>query len=236
MKFNILVLLSFMAFLWMGSATKAMANGHILWKIVDTCVDKSRPQYCSTCFSPRTDSGCQAKPVCQKSTDVWAENNDFVAMRDIKMCGCPADFVHGLVMPKSLVSGIEDPKRPLGIWQFAWDVAAARLDGPSIGLAVNSLHKRTQHHLHVHIVRLKPDVQPELTKHLAGLVSDLNEVWAVAERAAFAKGMPEHGILVAQAPNGQYAVSITLESPEGQWTQAFCTNGPVSSPETSTAK
>lgn len=229
------VLMLFMTCLLVGTSREAMANGNALWKIVDMCVNTSRPQYCSSCFSPRTDSACQAEPVCQKSTEVWAENDLFVAIRDIKMCGCPADFVHGLVMPKSPVSGVEDPLRPHGIWRFAWEVAAARLEGPSIGLAVNSLHKRTQHHLHVHVVRLKPGIQPVLSQHLAGMVSDLNDVWAVADKAASAKGMPEHGILVAQAPNGQFSVSITMESPEGQWTQAVCTDRPVSNRQSSTA-
>jgi CDP-diacylglycerol pyrophosphatase len=98
---SVFFLMLFMTCLWIGTARDAMANGNALWKIVDMCVNTSQPHYCTSCFSPRTDSACHAEPVCQKSTEVWAENELFVAIRDIKMCGCPSDFVHGLVMPKS---------------------------------------------------------------------------------------------------------------------------------------
>ena len=39
------------------------------------------------------------------------------------MCGCSKDFIHGLAMPRSEVTGIEDIRRREEIWQFAWDTS-----------------------------------------------------------------------------------------------------------------
>jgi hypothetical protein len=50
-----------------------------------------------------------------------------------------------------LVCGAEDPKRPAGIWPFAWAVAHQRIpEEMEIGLAVNPAHLRSQDYLHIH--------------------------------------------------------------------------------------
>ena len=47
-------------------------------------------------------------------------------VRDRKMCGCPADFVHGLTIPLRRVTGVEDPRLPDDIWAFAWKAGLGR--------------------------------------------------------------------------------------------------------------
>lgn len=76
---------------------------------------------------------------------------------------------HWLILPTKLnIRGIEDAAKlsyPDDLWDFAWQVVA---EGPmpqpqkgywsmhKAGLIVNGVHKRTQHHLHLHINHLLP--------------------------------------------------------------------------------
>jgi CDP-diacylglycerol pyrophosphatase len=200
----------------------ASANPDVLLDIVQNCVDASRPGYCAQCRAPQTVAMCPAKNACISSTDVWRESQDFVAIRDIKMCACPSNFVHGLVLPKAIVTGIEDPRRPDAIWQFAWDTAITRLSPEEVVLAVNSKSKRTQNQLHVHLVRMKPNIEPKLNQAVTTHADQLQQIWQVAHEAAQSHQMQEYGILVTAKPQGGFRVVLTKESPEGQFTQAVC--------------
>jgi CDP-diacylglycerol pyrophosphatase len=100
-----------------------MPNSDILLDIVQHCVDPKLENYCTRCRAPIAEVACTPETSCKKTTEVWSINSDYVAIRDIKMCGCPQDFVHGLVMPKATVTGIEDSRRPDLIWSFSWQVA-----------------------------------------------------------------------------------------------------------------
>ena len=130
-----------------------VAKSDVLLHIVSQCIDPSKVNYCSQCLLPRRDAHCGASE-CKQTNEVWAINTQYVAIRDIKMCGCPSDFVHGLAMPRDVITGIEDGKREEGIWQFAWDVSLERIEAQSLALAVNPKAKRTQNQLHIHLVRL----------------------------------------------------------------------------------
>lgn len=207
---------------WWPSYSQALEKSDILKHIVQQCLAPEQPGYCEQCRTPILQAGCAGKSSCKATTEIWAETADFVAIRDIKMCGCPAGFVHGLVMPKAIITGIEDDLRPDAIWQFAWDVAAQRILSDEIALAVNSKNKRTQNQLHVHLVRLKTGPLPNLDASVVGQTSHLHEVWRVASDAAQALKMAEYGVLVKAAPGGGYQVALTALSPEGQFTQAVC--------------
>ena len=78
--------------------------------IVQQCVDPSTQNYCAQCRLPQKGAGCLAAPTCRSTVEIWAEDKDFVAMRDIKMCGCPDDFVHGLVLPKATIPALKTRK------------------------------------------------------------------------------------------------------------------------------
>ena len=83
-----------------------------LLHIVQACIDPSTQNYCAQCRLPQKSAGCPAAPTCRSTVEIWAQDNEFVEKRDIKMCGCPDDFVHGLVLPKATITGVEDPNKP----------------------------------------------------------------------------------------------------------------------------
>ncbi len=103
------------------------------------------PDYCVLCRYPRADSVCGKGLGCKETTRVWAETAKFAVISDIKTCGCPPDFVHGLVLPRTPVTGVEDPRKPDEIWSVAWEAARKRIsDENAIALVVNPATVRTQ--------------------------------------------------------------------------------------------
>src|SRR6185369_14498022 len=100
-------------------------------------------------------------------------------------CGCPPEFAHGLALPRAPVTGVEDPKRPAGLWAFAWKTARTKIaDEGAILLAVNGPTRRTQDQLHVHMLRLSEGGRRKLLDERPERVVDLAQVWAAAERHA----------------------------------------------------
>jgi CDP-diacylglycerol pyrophosphatase len=194
----------------------------ILLDIVSACMDRGARDYCTHCRSPRTDSTCAGAAECRRSTEVYGLDERFVAMRDIKMCGCPGGFFHGLVLPRFPVRGVEDAARPDDIWDFAWKLAVLRLRGDEAALVVNPARRRTQDQLHVHIVKLKDSVAGLLALNAAGTVATLGEVWGTAAQAAVARGLADYGVLVRQGTDGRFEVVITIESPEDLFTVWKC--------------
>jgi CDP-diacylglycerol pyrophosphatase len=153
---------------------------------------------------------------------ILAETPDFVAVRDIKSCGCPKDFVAVLALPRTRITGIEDPKRPNAIWEFAWSVARKLIaDELEIGLVINPEVARTQHHLHVHALRLKPGMRAKLDAGAtsgrigkpAGAsvskVDTIRDLFTAAEARVGADAMASHGILVARARDGGFLLVLT---------------------------
>ena len=198
-----------------------VARSDILLHIVSQCVDPSKANYCSQCMLPRRDANCGVSE-CKKTNEVWALNTQYAAIRDIKMCGCPAEFVHGLAMPREAVTGVEDPNREEGIWQFAWDVAMQRIEPQSIALAINPKSQRTQNQLHIHLVRLDKKARTHLSQYLPVQVNNLESIWATAANAARAKGLDDYGVLVAQSSSSGYMVVVTPNSPEAAFTIWKC--------------
>ena len=114
-----------------------IARSDILLHIVSQCVDPSKENYCSNCMLPRREANCGGITECKKTNEVWALNRQYAAIRDIKMCGCPAEFIHGLALPREVITGVEDLNREEGIWQFAWDNGIERIEAQSLALVVN---------------------------------------------------------------------------------------------------
>ena len=132
----VILLIIFLA-MWSHSGVAGQPSRNILHEIVAHCLDSSIPDYCVRCPAPLSGQ-CAKNDECSRTSEVWAQTDDYVAIGDIKMCGCPAGFVHGLAMTRVPVSGVEDTQRPAGIWPFAWAVARQRIpEETGIGLVVN---------------------------------------------------------------------------------------------------
>ncbi len=200
----------------------AMPNSDILLDIVRHCVDPKLENYCTRCRAPIAEVACTPETSCKKTTEVWSINTDYVAIRDIKMCGCPASFLHGLVMPLQVITGVEDPLRPEGIWQYAWDEAALRMEAEAIALVVNPQNFRSQNQLHVHLVRLKPQARAEFKSMATGTSSNLLNVWKIAAELAKQQNLPDYGVLVSTEESGGFKVVVTTVSPGHLFTQYVC--------------
>lgn len=209
-----------------GSYALAASRG-ALWDTISNCLDVTALDYCKVCGMPRTESVCPGQTDCEHRLEVWSESKNYIALRDRKMCGCPDGFVHGLAIPHAPVTGVEDPKRPSGIWRFAWEVAQKRIgDDLAIALAVNSARYRSQDQLHVHIVRLKKDARLSLAKLSPVRIGSLDQVWSVAREKAQAQNLDDYGVLVVAHPEGGFLVIIDRESPEKKYTEATCRKYP----------
>ena len=199
-----------------------VAKSDILLHIVSQCVDPTTVNYCSNCMLPRVDAKCSDISECKKTNEVWALSTRYAAIRDIKMCGCPTEFIHGLAMPRKVVTGVEDPNREEDIWQFAWDVGIERIEAESLALVVNPPSQRTQNQLHVHMLKLDQNARTRFDQYSTTYVDNLQSVWFVAENLAKIKGMNDYGVLVAKALDGKYLVLVSLYSPEAAFTIWKC--------------
>src|SRR5262249_52371613 len=102
-----------------------------LWQIVSQCLDTTVTNYCQICRAPLEESSCAPSPPCQTTTAVWGRTHEYLAIRDLKACGCRAEFVHGLAIPLEPLTGLGNGPRPEGIWGFAWQTALRRIADPS---------------------------------------------------------------------------------------------------------
>lgn len=208
------------------SPARAAAPGRRdwLWHIVSRCLDTKAADYCARCLRPAP--GLCGDVPCENRTFLWKETPDFAAIQDRKMCGCPADYVHGLALPRVPVLGVEDPKRPAGVWAFAWTAAKARIaDEREILLAVNGPGRRTQDQLHVHILRLRPDGRRRLLDASAEKIDDLSRAWDAAARHAKRLGLKGwYGVAVAQAEDGKsfLVAAVPDGGTETDYGLAFC--------------
>jgi CDP-diacylglycerol pyrophosphatase len=139
------------------------------------------------------------------------------------MCGCDKDFVHGLVIPRTRIIGIEDPRRPDGIWSFAWDEARKHIQNDAaIALVVNPANWRSQDQLHVHIVRLLPDARRRFSDSTSVRVHSLSSVWHQAANKAARLGLQDYAVLVTKWQEGDFLVQVEEKSPEKMYTQWEC--------------
>lgn len=198
-----------------------VAPRNFLGHVAARCLDPGIANYCSRCALPQAGAACGQEAACMKRLDLWGQTAEFFAMRDAKECGCPASFVHGLVLPKRPVTGVEDPSRPDGIWEWAWQVGAQRISPQNLALVVNPPGQRSQDQLHVHLVALQEGVRPQLDRESVG-IARLDQAWSAAQRAADQRGWRDYGVLVTQASQGGWQVMVSAQSPEKAFTQYRC--------------
>ncbi len=204
-------------------ASPAAESRNILATIVSSCLDINAPDYCKRCSAPRLESPCAQNRDCTATTEVWKETAEYVVIRDLKMCGCAPGFVHGLVIPRARITGIEDPKRPDTIWNIAWTAAGKRIaKEDAIALVVNPGGLRTQDQLHVHIVRLQSNARKRFDAAKSVNVRNLNEVWIAAAKKADDMKLQDYGVLVARNRDGSFLVLVNERSPEKLYTQGVC--------------
>jgi CDP-diacylglycerol pyrophosphatase len=194
-----------------------------LLTIVSSCLDIHAPDYCKHCPAPRIESPCARDLDCKATTEVWEETAAYAVIRDRKMCGCAPGFVHGLVIPRARIRGVEDSRRPDDIWGIAWATARKRIaDVDAIALVVNPPGLRTQDQLHVHIVRLRGDARGRFDEARSGLVRDLAEVWSMASKKAGAANLRDYGVVVTRGNHGGFLVLVDEGSPEKLYTLSEC--------------
>jgi CDP-diacylglycerol pyrophosphatase len=139
------------------------------------------------------------------------------------MCGCAPGFVHGLVIPRARITGIEDPRCPKNIWGIAWAMTRKRItDEDAIALVVNPRELRSQDQLHVHIVRLRSDARGRFDGARSVRVQDLDEVWSAAAKKNSAPKRQDYGVLVARHRDGGFFVLVDERSPEKLYTLWEC--------------
>ena len=220
-KFQYLILILTLGLIYPSFALE-IPRSDILLNIATQCINPKAQNYCNQCISPRTEGNCGNIRECKNTTEVWSENEQFVAIRDIKMCGCAKGFIHGLAMPKYEVTGVEDIRRPEEIWQFAWDTSKKIIEPDLIALAVNPKSRRSQNQLHVHLVRIDPKVKNKFNTYSYAYVKNLEHVWETADKLAAKNSLIDYGILVTQATSNQFIVLIAPNSPEGEFTIWNC--------------
>jgi CDP-diacylglycerol pyrophosphatase len=217
---------SILVILLLGSIYPSFAleisRSDILLNIATQCINPKTQNYCNQCVSPRIDSSCGNPQDCKNTTEVWSENEQFVSIRDIKMCGCSKDFIHGLTMPRSEVTGIEDIRRQEEIWQFAWETSKKIIEPDLIALVVNPKSHRSQNQLHVHLVRIDPKVKNKFNAYIFTYVKNLDHVWETAGKLAAKNSLIDYGILVTRATSNRFTVLITPNSPESEFTIWKC--------------
>jgi CDP-diacylglycerol pyrophosphatase len=211
----------FVALLLAAGCLHAASSRNILLGIVANCLNPGELWYCSLCASPQ--AGYCGANSCERTTEVWSQSREYVAIRDSKMCGCPQPFVHGLAMPRFPVTGVEDARRPDGLWSFAWDAARSRIADPSeIALAVNPPSHRTQDQLHVHLVRLAADARARVTALEPVRIGRLEDTWMAATANAWRRGIASYGVIVIRSADGGWLVAADSSSPEADFTVARC--------------
>jgi len=201
-----------------------------LWQIVSRCIGQERAHYCGC---PSFALSCCGERDTPDADVVWAKTADFVAIRDLRMCHCPPDFIAGLALPRARVSGIEDPNRPEGIWPFAWDVARMRIaDERAIGLVINPVDARSQNQMHVHLLRLRPEARQWLDGDAPipfGVqvvpLATLDAVFAATLARVGPSRMRNTGVLVARGPDGGWRAALTNRASPQAFTVNRC--GPL---------
>ena len=205
-----------------AGCVSAASSRDALLRIVTDCLDTGAPRYCARCSSPQAGT-CDLQYPCTRTTQVWAETEEYVAIRDLKMCGCPDGFVHGLAMPRYPVRGPEDPRRPEALWSFAWDVARSRIPAEQeIVLLINPPALRTQDQLHIHLVRLLPGARARIDALRPAAVSRLEEVWVAAEQHAAGRGLTAYGVVVVRSLERGWLVATEAGSTEAAFSDARC--------------
>ncbi len=129
-----------------GEACTVAPAPNSLWSLAQCC---SRHLY--------SNPGCRA----------YNAADEYIILKD----NSPAKPAAYLIIPTKQIAGIEDKQiflRPVAdFWEYAWQYAQLVLKKPAgaIGLAINSVHGRTQNQLHIHIACILPSVAHVLEMH-----------------------------------------------------------------------
>ena len=209
--------------LFIPESADAAESRDALLTIVSTCIDIYAPDYCKHCPAPRLESPCAQNHDCKATTEVWEETADYVVIRDRKMCGCTSSFLHGLVIPRVRITGVEDPRRPDRIWSIAWAIARKRIaEEDTIALVVNPPESRSQDQLHIHIIRLRSDARGRFDEGKSGRVQNLDDVWIAAAKKAKDANLRNYGVLVTLHHDGGFLVLVDERNPEKLFTLWEC--------------
>jgi len=200
-----------------------------LWTLIQSCLVPGGNHNTDTCQAPRADGIGNLDPRCMTTTQVWAQSQQYVAIRDERMCNCPAGFVHGLAIPFARISGIEADNLPEGIWKFAWDAARGQIaDAAAIALVVSPPLQRTQDQLHIHLVRRRAGACATFPADALVSTTSLNHIWRIVQRRAKRGHFTNYSVLVTKCAKDRFTVVVeevpkgSRKTPEGQYTEHDC--------------
>src|SRR5262245_59910948 len=78
----------------------AEASRDQLRTLVEKCLGLERASDCPALVADRDPAD---EAGCRNTTQIWEKSAEFVVIRDLKECGCPGGFRHGLAMPLTYV-------------------------------------------------------------------------------------------------------------------------------------
>ena len=213
---------------FVAAVAEARGSRDLLWELL-ACFDPGRVRNGEHCAKPRADEIDNRHPGCTSTTQVWAQSEQYVAIRDQRMCDCPAGFVHGLALPFARITGIEAENLPEGIWKFAWDAARTQIhDEEQIALVVSPPAQRTQDQLHIHLVRRREGACERFAAADTAPVPNLDHIWETAKVRATERHFTNYGLLVTKCSKDAFTVLVEAEpesgntTPEKQYTQHDC--------------
>jgi CDP-diacylglycerol pyrophosphatase len=106
--------------------------------------------------------------------------------RGFAVLRAPSSTTHVIVVPTTLISGIESPallrENAPNYWEAAWDArrfveegAHRQLPRDKIGMAINSEASRSQDQLHIHVACIVPKVAEFLRRHSG----EIHKTWSL---------------------------------------------------------
>ncbi|WP_421535061.1 CDP-diacylglycerol diphosphatase [Pseudomonas marginalis] len=169
----------------------------------------------------------------------------YLAIQDAKMCNCAKaapggidDFVHGLVIPRDPMTGVEEQEKYAtyhDAWALAWNLGLEKMSQEAMVLVANPpIPMRSQNQLHIHMAQLKPGARKAIDMErytaqctdqdgLDGCVWD--KVVSLAHTAGYVPSIDQgYGVAVMRSTEGD-GWTIAVVAPTVSTEEKFTVSG-----------